>query len=160
MGQRSRRSRRCSPPLHGRIRASIGAHTHTHRRTPTWLALYAFHESDRVDGVVGVGSEKAVDRSAAFTATSRAARRWNNAADRALTLRTFVSVSYLSVRNDGSRKVVDNSSPDSIPSHRGSSAIRGGVKIGSSKLAQPAREIARLIAHAGSGSERPHDLQV
>jgi len=55
-----------------------------------------FTRVDRVDGVVGVGSEKAVDRSTAFTEP----RRRNNAADRALTLRRAF------VGNDDS--VVDN----------------------------------------------------
>jgi hypothetical protein len=64
-----------------------GAPTRAHRRArargctcgPTpecWW--HTFHESDRVVGVVDVGSEKAVDRSAAFTDEPR----WNNA-DRA-----------------------------------------------------------------------------
>lgn len=99
MGQQSRRSRRVlSSP---RAYPPIGARTHAH----AWW--HAFHEN--VDGVVvGVGSEKAVDRSAAFTDEPR---RWNNAADRALTLRLYVCL--ISVRDD--RSITDSFTSDEKP---------------------------------------------
>lgn len=76
-------------------------------RTYTW-----FHESDRVDGVAGVGSEKAVDRFGCFH--RRGAPGGIDAGDRALTFRFVVRVFVFSLSLSSSScekwrsSVVDN----------------------------------------------------